>query len=100
MFFRLDLWSVQNGEAERREQVFNLVLKLCDRMQAARTYSWRRERNVDPFIREPLGQPCLLKPAVLCLVFAFEILLHCIEQLAYASPVFGRKFAELFADLR
>ena len=75
VFFGLDFRAVQNRKAKRRKQVFDFLLHLRDRMQAARPDARRRKRDVDPLSREPLGQCALFEAVLLAFVLAFEILL-------------------------
>ena len=99
VIFGFDFRSVEHGEAERGEKVFDFLLELRDGMQTAGPDPRRRQRHVYPFTRQAAGQRSFFEAAFLDLIFAFEILLHRIQQLARARTFLGRKLSEFLADL-
>jgi hypothetical protein len=53
-----DLGTIQHGESQRSEQIFDLVLNLCDGVQASRARARRWQRKIHPFAAQPFVLGC------------------------------------------
>ena len=99
VLFCFHLRAIEHGKAERREKIFNFILKLGDRVQAAGAHAGSRQRYIDPFLGQATSQIGFLETALLLLVLAFEILFNRVQQLADAGTLFRGELSELSGNL-
>ena len=97
--FGLDLGTVQDREAQRDEQLFELPLHLRDRMQASRANAGRGRGEVDPFRFEARVERRRNRARALrCSNTLSNSCLYCVQKLADSGALLRRELAELLAD--